>query len=143
MLIFKWDAHLETGVELIDQQHKQIIESANAFFISYRCQHGYDKIAGCLSFLEQYVLYHFQAEEAFQVKCNYPEYRSHQATHKMLQTQVKFHITNLTCSRFSQESVDNFYGFLREWIIQHILTDDFNFAEYYRSLLPPAAASSV
>lgn len=132
MLIFNWDDDLDLGIELIDQQHKQIISKANTFFISYKAGHPSQRLQDCLSFLEQYVLYHFQAEEAFQVECGYPEYRSHQAQHSMLKMQFKFHATQLNAAAFSGERVDAFYGFLREWIIGHILSEDKSFASYYR-----------
>lgn len=133
MLIFNWDDTLELGIALIDQQHKNIISRANTFFISYKAGNPGQRLLECLSFLEQYVQYHFQAEEAFQVECRYPDYRSHQAQHSILTMQFKFHATQLKASSFSPETIDAFYGFLREWIIGHILTEDSRFAVFYRS----------
>lgn len=131
MVIFKWEKKLEVGIALIDGQHKKIIESANAFFISYKCGDAHTKTAECLSFLEQYVLYHFQAEEAFQVDCGYPDYRTHQAAHNSLSTQVKFHATKLLDSQFAQEDIDSFHTFITDWIVTHILEEDTRFADYY------------
>lgn len=132
MLIFNWDDALDLGIESIDQQHRSIISKANTFFISYKAGHPRARLEECLSFLEQYVLYHFQAEEAFQVECGYPEYRPHQAQHSILKMQFKFHATQLDAAGFSGESVDAFYDFLREWIVAHILTEDKRFAAFYR-----------
>lgn len=130
MLTFHWEDSLNLGVELIDQQHKNIIKNANVFFISYKAGNPRQRLEECLSFLEHYVLYHFQAEEAFQVECGYPEYRSHQAQHSMLKMQFKFHATQVQAA-FAEETIHAFYSFMREWIIEHILNEDKNFAAYY------------
>lgn len=132
MLIFNWDAELDTGIELIDQQHKNLINHANTFFISFKAGNPKQRLLECLSFLEQYILFHFQAEEAFQVECHYPGYRDHQALHSGLKMQFKFHSTQLEESSFSEDRVETFYHFLRDWIIGHILGEDKKFAAFYR-----------
>lgn len=134
MTIFKWDSSLESGIELVDSQHKQIFEAANAFFISYKCGNASKKAQDSLAFLEQYILYHFQAEEAFQSEIGYPKYREHQAYHEYLATQVKFHAVNLGTSDFAQEAIDAFRCFICEWIVKHILEDDLDFSCYYRQI---------
>lgn len=132
MVIFPWDKNLEIGVQLIDEQHKQLLESVNAFFISYKCGNPHAHVRDCLAFLQRFALYHFQAEEAFQVECGFPQYRSHQAKHKYIQTQIKFHATKLEASGFSKESVDEFHDFIHQSIIKHMTHEDVEFARYYR-----------
>lgn len=134
MVIFQWDRSLETGIELIDRQHRQIVQRANAFFINYKCggdQTLHDKCAECLGFLQQYILYHFQCEEAYQVECSYPGYRSHQALHKSLATQVKFLSVQLAESAYAHQEIERFYLFLSDWVRQHLLEEDRAFAAYY------------
>lgn len=133
MLIFNWDPRLELGIELIDTQHKNIISHANTFFISYKGGNPGQRLRECLSFLEQYVLYHFQAEEAFQVECGYPGYLEHRAEHASLKMQFRFQGTKLNSSGFSRESIDGFYDFMRNWVSDHILNEDMRFASYYRA----------
>lgn len=132
MNIFKWEHSLESGIELIDNQHREIIAHVNAFLIAYKCGETHKKTQECLDFLKQYILYHFQSEEAFQVDCDYSGYREHQARHSYLATQVKFHSVNITESDFSLESVTAFYDFINSWIIDHIMTEDMSFARYYK-----------
>lgn len=136
MLIFKYDDSLKTGIEMIDQQHKEIITSANLFFISYKGGKPVQRLQECISFLEQYVQYHFQSEEAFQNECNYPGFLTHQAQHSALTMQFKFHATRIRASSFSKEVIDDFYQFLNDWVIAHILKEDLEFAEYYRLKSP-------
>ncbi len=131
ILIFDWDNNLTIGIDLLDEQHKEIFNKANVFFIAYKGGEPTRRLMECLKFLEQYVLYHFHAEEAFQVESGYPQNRAHQAMHQALQMKFKFHVTALEISNFSRTSIDSFYIFLREWIGNHILIEDTKFAHYY------------
>lgn len=131
MVIVKWNRDLETGLELVDKQHRQIIESANSFFIRHKCGQDQAAASECMSFLTQYILYHFQTEEAFQVECDYPEYRQHQAMHQSVATSVKFFAVRLEASGYAQECVEEFYKFLIDWICGHILVEDVRFCQYY------------
>lgn len=122
------------GIDLLDTQHKEIFEKANAFFIAYKGGAPRQRLVECLEFLEQYVLYHFQTEEAFQAEKGYGGRREHQAMHQALQIQFKLQSTALYGSDFSQIAIDGFYKFLREWIETHILKEDVKFARYCASL---------
>lgn len=132
MVIFSWEPKLELGSELLDRQHRELIKAINAFFISYKCRDDIQKVSECLDFLNHYTLYHFQAEEAFQVRYDYPLYRDHQAKHNYLGTQLKFHSTALEASRFAPEKMDDFHKYLQTWILEHILEDDLKFAEFVK-----------
>lgn len=136
MVIFHWDPMLETGIALVDQQHKNIMNRANAFFIAYKSGHPQRALQDCLLFLEQYVMYHFQCEETYQVECKFPGFLNHRAQHERLKMQFKFHDTALKHADFSTGAVDDFYTFMREWIGEHILSEDLEFIKYYKAHLP-------
>lgn len=132
MLIFKWSHDLDTGIPLVDRQHREIIEAANRFFI--RCKCGKDKAAvkDCLAFLQQYILYHFQTEEAFQLDCSYPSYKAHSAHHLAIATQVKFFTVRIESSDYAPQVINEFYKFLTDWIKSHIYKEDLDFTHYYQ-----------
>lgn len=131
MVIFGWNKALECGIPLLDQQHKQFIQYANTFFIKYRCTHDKESVITQLKYLQDYILYHFQAEEAFQEECGYYKYLDHQATHKIMATKLKFLSVELEESGFSIEKMEYFHTFLIEWIKVHVLTEDMEFAKVY------------
>lgn len=132
MVIFRWNRELETGVEMLDRQHKQIFKHANHFFLCHKCGDDVGTLKECMGFLQQYTMYHFQAEEAFQVQCGYPRYREHQAIHNGLATQVKFLSVKMEASGYAREQVEAFYHFLSEWIRNHILVEDVGFARFFQ-----------
>lgn len=136
MMIFKWSPILRTGIEMIDQQHKDIIEAADAFFIRKNSSQDIVALEECLAFLQQYILYHFQVEEAFQVQCKYPRYAAHCALHKDIATQLKFHAVKLKESHYKADEIESFNNFLFSWIEAHIFDEDMDFARHYRACNP-------
>lgn len=135
MVIFQWNKDLECGIELLDKQHKELIERANTFFIRFKCGQGISAAKECLAFLQQYILYHFQSEEAFMVDCGYPKYRPHQAIHKGVAKEVQFRTVKMEDSGFAPEEVASFYTFLCNWIKDHILVHDLEFSRYYANFM--------
>lgn len=131
MGLILWDKRLETGIPLLDNQHKELLKAANRFFI--QCKMKKDKQAAreYLNFLISYVQYHFQAEESFHIKCNYPNRRKHQALHRILAFELKKHALQLGKSNYSSEAVSAFYRFVDEWVRDHIFYMDTDFARYY------------
>lgn len=134
MNIIPWKKELEIGIELIDKQHKEFLMNANKFIIRVRAQKEIFAIVEELEFLENYLLYHFQAEETFQVQSQYPDYLNHQAEHKFMKFKVREMSTLLTEQNFSEESICMFCKFINEWITNHILNEDLRFSQYYNSL---------
>ena len=131
MNIVPWDKDIETGIELVDQQHREFIMKANKFIIKVRAEKNIEAAKEEIGFLENYLLYHFQTEEAFQFESHYPDYLNHQAAHKNLKFQVQEMSTKLKVYDFSDEAVIMFYEMVITWIMDHILVMDKDFAIYY------------
>ena len=131
-MITSWNPDLETGVELIDNQHAEIIKTLNTYFIRQKCNFSQENIYECLKFVQQFVMYHFQCEEAYMVECDYPNYRSHQALHNLIATQVKFFSVKME-TEADPEVVQQFDAFLENWIGDHILIEDIDFVQFYKN----------
>lgn len=141
MNVILWKPEMESSIELIDKQHKEILEAANTFIIKCRCNQDQAAAKDALQFLQQYVAYHFQAEETYQMKSGYPKYRQHQAVHSDLATQVKFLSVKLEASNFAEDEITNFHHFFGNLIIAHILGTDMEFFRYYKQWQAEKAAA--
>lgn len=131
MHIEPWHKEIETGVDLLDKQHKEFIIKVNKFVIKVLAEKSTEAAEETIAFLQNYLLYHFQTEEAFQFESHYPGYLDHQAAHKNLAFRVKQVATNLKVNDYSSVAIEDFYKMIREWIEEHILVEDANFARYY------------
>jgi hemerythrin len=76
-----WTEDLATGIEVIDDQHKEIFKRIDGLLEACKAGKGREAVAGVLVFLENYVVEHFAAEEKIQRDNLYPEYANHRAMH--------------------------------------------------------------
>lgn len=85
----EFDETLVTGNEMIDAQHKELIEKINNLLDS--CELGKDKIASIkmLDFLADYADFHFGEEEKLQEAIEYPGIEKHKEEHEKLRNVVK------------------------------------------------------
>lgn len=59
----RWSDNLSVGVELIDEQHKMLIQRLNDMTSAIEESKGPNEIARTLNFLIEYTDFHFSAEE--------------------------------------------------------------------------------
>lgn len=135
MNLFAWNKGLETGVELLDEQHRNFFKKANAFFIQVRLKQNLSACTEELRFLENYLLYHFQAEEAFMIESSYPDFLRHQAIHGMMKMKAKAVFVQVQQDQYSDSSMQMFAEFIQEWIKGHIFHDDLDFCIFYKKYL--------
>lgn len=86
----KWSDDLLTGNELIDSQHKTLIEMINDFYSAAGKGKSGEKTLQLLDFLKDYILKHFAAEETLTRNSNYPEKDDHIESHNYYRK--NFHI---------------------------------------------------
>jgi len=78
----KWTEDLSTGIEKIDEQHKELFEKINDLVAAVRQSVCKYKISDVIRFLEDYVFFHFGEEEKYMQQFGYHGYQSHKAQHK-------------------------------------------------------------
>ena len=84
-----FDDNLVTGNEMIDGQHKELIEKINRLLDS--CENGNDKRVAIttLDYLADYTEFHFGEEEKLQESIGYPGIEAHRKEHDKLREVVK------------------------------------------------------
>lgn len=132
-----WDPKFSIGIEVIDQQHKFLIElcaklnksilEKNETEDKWR-SHMIEALKSCV----EYVKVHFSDEENIMKKYNYPNYKEHKARHdeftmKVITTSGKFSDMNRT------EAL-RFVHFLYDWILSHVAHEDKQISVYLQSL---------
>jgi len=81
-MAIQWTEALATGVETIDEQHKELIVRINNLLEA--CQQGKGRLimAGLLNFMADYAVRHFAEEEKYMIDNDYPGYEGHKAQHE-------------------------------------------------------------
>lgn len=78
----EFSENLITGNELIDSQHKELIDRINKLLICCEEHNAKTVAVNTLDFLADYTDFHFNAEEELQREIDYPGYDKHLAQHE-------------------------------------------------------------
>ncbi|WP_409420843.1 hemerythrin domain-containing protein [Pseudaeromonas sp. ZJS20] len=127
--VFVWGPLYETGLPLMDTQHRMLVELINQLG-RYRVE-GADEQAlmNCCWSLRQYALYHFSCEEQLLEACALSE--EHKASHLRRHGEFAQAIDGLSeqVRLDVGQGADALLGFLVKWLALHILTEDMALAE--------------
>ena len=127
----EFDATLVTGNEMIDGQHKELIERINQLLES--CEDGQGKVKAIkmLDYLLDYTEFHFSAEEKLQEEIQYPGMEEHKAKHAEFKNAVKELQEMLEEEEGPTEAfVAQVKKNVVDWLFDHIKGFDRSVAEY-------------
>jgi len=133
-MAMQWSSALSVGIEVIDDQHKEIFSKANNLMEA--CQQGKGKQATgeIIAFLDKYVADHFAGEEKLMQKHNYPEYNIHKSQHEKFEDGFKE-----LKSRFESEGpglqiVVLTNKIIVNWLVSHINSTDKKLGAFLKEL---------
>ena len=126
-----FDDSRKTGNELIDGQHKELIEKINKLVTC--CEEGGGKLQAIkmLDYLDEYTNFHFKEEEKLQKNVGYPEYEKHHEKHEEFKKTIQELQEYLQdyegpTEQFSELVQKN----VIDWLFGHIKTYDRSVAEF-------------
>lgn len=128
-----WKSCYEIGVGTFDAEHQNLVRLVNALYEGIR-QHQGEHLAQEVP--DELILYtdkHFQHEEQYMEKYNYPaEARlHHQQEHQGLREQVLAYRQRLQ-SDPQNLLLPELFRFLRQWVLDHIVETDMQFGAFLR-----------
>lgn len=77
-----WSGNFSIGVEVIDEQHKELFARTNRLLEACQEGRGREVVGETLEFLGDYVKTHFATEEGLMEKYGYPEFATHKRLHE-------------------------------------------------------------
>jgi hemerythrin-like metal-binding protein len=125
---FPWISSFETGITVIDAQHRKLVGMLNELFESINRGEGNNVVGKILDGMIDYTQTHFATEEKLFARFGYPDSEAHIREHEALRKQV-FKL------RVSLRSGRNLFAvqvaeFLKEWLRVHILQTDKKFVPF-------------
>jgi hemerythrin len=122
-----WSNDLDTGIVVIDKQHRRIVDYINELSAAH--DKGDASVTShVLNELVEYTLSHFSFEEELQEKANYPFLKAHKRVHEIFTRRV----AEMQKRAANGEDVtDEVLSMLKIWLINHIKGDD---ADYVQSV---------
>ncbi len=128
-----FDDSLKTGNDLIDAQHKELIDRVNK--LEEACAAGSQKRTAIqtLDFLMDYVHVHFADEEELQSEYKYPQESAHKAQHRAFEEAVGQLNEMLEEEEGPTDAfVEAVKKNVAQWLVDHICVWDKQLAQYIR-----------
>lgn len=120
-----WDNKLDTGIEVIDNQHKRIVAYVNQL----ETAHQSGNTALVIEVIEQLVDYtqsHFSFEEAMMEEAGYQFLKPHQKVHEIFVRRV----SDFTIRAAKGEDVAmELHAMLTKWLLNHIANEDHDYSK--------------
>jgi hemerythrin len=131
MAYIDWNDSLDTGIDVIDNQHKRIVEYINKLEDT-RENHSMEEVAVVLDELVDYTLSHFTFEESLMEEAGYPFIKAHKRVHELFIRRVSDYMQRF---KMGEDITEELHNTLKAWLINHIRNDDNDYAEIVRTEL--------
>lgn len=128
MALLVWQAELDTGIDVIDQQHHRIVALINQLAEATTR----DDQATVLEELVDYTLSHFAFEEELMEESGYTFGPAHKRVHEMFVRRVGEYRMRFDAG---EDIAGELKGMLVRWLFNHIRGDDKSYARHVRHYL--------
>jgi len=127
MSIIKWDENLNIGVERIDTQHRQLINTINELHLAVQYGTAGDAIVPLIARLRDYAKAHFLSEELLFADLGYPGSVEHIQEHSNFIAQIEGLARQFSYNKdFMAVHIKDM---LLTWFYHHIRTKDMEYKE--------------
>lgn len=128
--MIKWSDKYLLGVDLIDEQHKELFRIAgdaydllrNEFYVD-----KYDRVVKLIEELKGYAIFHFETEEKYMMEIGHKKLFSHKIIHNDFVNKVNS-IDLEKMDDNQDEYLASIMHFAIDWIEEHILKVDKQYA---------------
>jgi len=125
MAFLAWSRELDTGIDIIDSQHKRIVEYINAL---HEAQESLDRdqVGDVINELVDYTVSHFAFEESLMENAGYPFLAPHQKVHGLFIKKVSSFVDRF---KAGEDVTGELLTMLQKWLVNHIKNEDGDYKE--------------
>lgn len=122
MPLLEWNESHSVNIKEIDGQHQKLVGFMNELYDAMRAGKSKEVLGGILNELVNYAVYHFDTEEKFMTKYEFPLLEEHVREHTAFKAKAADLVTRYENSTaiISIEVMN----FLRDWLNTHIMDTD-------------------
>lgn len=126
-----WENKLNTGIEVIDAQHRRIVDYINDLEIA-KIKADKHLVTEVIEQLIDYTQSHFGFEEAMLEEAGYKFLKPHQKVHELFIKRV----TEFTMRAAKGEEIaDELHSMLTKWLLNHIANEDRDYAQAVQQMV--------
>jgi hemerythrin-like metal-binding protein len=130
MSFIQWNDSMSVGIDEIDTQHMQLVSLINDLYSAMSKGQGKEQLNEIFNELFDYAKTHFFAEEKLMFVHGYQGYDQHKDEHKKFVEDIKKYKGKFEGGD-SKASIE-VANFLKDWLINHIMKTDQQYAPYLR-----------
>jgi hemerythrin len=131
IVTLKWTQNLSVRDETIDNQHKHLFAIINRLIQVRKQGAVWQQVLEVINELVAYSTFHFESEDEFMLKSDYPLFISHRKYHMAYMKKVDEFISDF--EKQKQELPESMLRFLRDWWINHVSIEDQQIARHIRN----------
>ena len=114
----KWDDSWNTGISVVDQQHRKLVNLVNDLSDAMRVGKSKDVLEDVLIVLVNYTKTHFSSEERLMTQVNYDDLPAHKKKHEEFVSKIDAVAAKVKAGS-SAVSIE-LLTYLSSWIVDHI-----------------------
>ena len=136
--ILKWSDDFALDLPEIDAQHQVLFALFGELWEAIVNRVDRESMLRLIADLEDYAIQHFKEEELFMQATGFPQIASHKSAHDT-------YVRRIAIERQAVESGKpnlslDLLRFLQDWLVEHIMVSDREYARYYDSTKQPATS---
>ncbi len=127
-----WDKNLETGVVWIDEQHKQLLDQLVKMTSAIAQKKCEQNVRSTISFLNDYIRSHFNNEQSYMQRFNYPQTTAHLEEHRRFAEKFKENEKKYILQGASRQLAGEIARDMWDWYKNHICKFDKKLAVFLK-----------
>lgn len=135
----QWTADLSVGIEIVDAQHKRIVDFINRLNDA-RAKDDKKAVGAVLAGLSEYTLSHFGFEEALMKAARFGGLPQHRRTHERFARQLAEYGHRYA---LGEEVAGEVLDTLNKWLLNHIKREDHEYMDAVKSALSPEQIAGI
>ena len=125
MSFLTWSDDLDTGIDIIDSQHKRIVDYINDLHAATQTNDR-DAVGTVIDELVDYTISHFAFEESLMEKANYAFLDPHKRVHELFIKKINGFVER---HENGEDVSGELLRLLQRWLINHIKNEDADYGE--------------
>ncbi len=126
-MLLEWTSDLETGIDVIDDDHRLIIEFYNRIYYFYNSETDRLMLDRAISDFKLLFSLHFLKEENFMIEIGYPDFESHAREHETMVGLLNKFVETKTDK---EEACPKIAFLVLQWLSSHLEGADRRLAAY-------------
>jgi hemerythrin len=123
-----WSDEYSVGNRLLDQQHRQLMETLNRLIDQPQATVDSELVGDALSELTRFAVEHFREEQRAMEVCGYPDIEEHKRQHEEFRQKI---VQCCMATTLHIEAVPrDLLLYLRDWMQHHVLNEDMKYKSY-------------